>query len=75
MIALNLNGNSFTFEGRCDGQILEAQRGTDGFGYDPIFLPDGFDQSFAEMSHEAKNAISHRGRATRKLIDFLKDQK
>ena len=75
VIALNLNGTSYTFEGRCDGQILEAQRGTDGFGYDPIFLPDGFDQSFAEMSHEAKNAISHRGRATRKLIEFLKDQK
>ena len=75
VIALNLNGTSYTFEGRCDGQILEAQRGTDGFGYDPIFLPDGFDQSFAEMSHEAKNAISHRGRATRKLIEFFKDQK
>ncbi|MBO7083721.1 MAG: non-canonical purine NTP diphosphatase [Bacteroidales bacterium] len=74
-IALNLDGKSYCFEGRCDGQILETQRGTDGFGYDPIFLPDGFDQSFAEMSHEAKNAISHRGRATRKLIEFLKDQK
>ena len=74
-IALNLDGKSYCFEGRCDGQILETQRGTDGFGYDPIFLPDGFDQSFAEMSHEAKNAISPRGRATRKLIEFLKDQK
>jgi XTP/dITP diphosphohydrolase len=73
VIALNLNGDSYTFEGRCDGQILETQRGTDGFGYDPVFQPDGFDQTFAEMSHEAKNAISHRGQATQKLIAFLKD--
>ena len=75
VIALNLDGKSYTFEGRCDGQIIESQRGTDGFGYDPIFMPDGFNQTFAEMSHEEKNAISHRGRATRKLIDFLRYQK
>ncbi len=73
VIALNLDGKSYTFEGRCDGQILEAQRGTDGFGYDPIFLPDGFNQTFAEMSHDDKNAISHRGRAMKQLIAFLKD--
>ena len=73
-IALNLDGKSYCFEGRCDGRITEEQHGTDGFGYDPIFLPDGFDQTFAEMSHEAKNAISHRGRATQKLIAFLKQQ-
>lgn len=72
-IALNLDGKSYTFEGRCDGQIVESQRGTDGFGYDPIFMPDGFNETFAEMSHEEKNAISHRGRATEKLIAFLKD--
>jgi XTP/dITP diphosphohydrolase len=72
VIALNLDGKSYTFEGRCDGQIVESQRGTDGFGYDPIFMPDGFNQTFAEMSHEEKNAISHRGRATKKLIAFLK---
>ena len=71
VIALNLDGKSYTFEGRCDGQIVESQRGTDGFGYDPIFMPDGFNQTFAEMSHEEKNAISHRGRATKKLIAFL----
>ena len=75
VIALNLDGKSYTFEGRCDGQIIESQRGTDGFGYDPIFMPDGFNQTFAEMSHEEKNAISHRGRATQKLIDFLRYQK
>ena len=73
VIALNLDGQSYFFEGRCDGQIIEEQRGTDGFGYDPIFLPDGFEETFAEMGHKAKNAISHRGRATRKLIAFLKE--
>lgn len=72
VIALNLNGASYYFEGRCDGRITEAQRGTDGFGYDPIFQPDGFEETFAEMSHAEKNAISHRGRATQKLITFLK---
>lgn len=72
VIALNLDGKSYTFEGRCDGQILESQRGTDGFGYDPIFMPDGFNQTFAEMSHDNKNAISHRGRAMQKLIAFLR---
>lgn len=74
VIALNLNGKSYCFEGRCDGQITEQQRGTDGFGYDPIFQPDGFVETFAEMGHEAKNSISHRGRATQKLIAFLKNQ-
>ena len=72
VIALNLGGKSYSFEGRCDGRITEAQRGTDGFGYDPIFQPDGYTQTFAELGHEAKNAISHRGRATQKLIAFLK---
>ena len=74
VIALNLNGKSYCFEGRCDGQITEQQRGTDGFGYDPIVQPDGFVETFAEMGHEAKNSISHRGRATQKLIAFLKNQ-
>ena len=72
VIALNLNGEKHYFEGRCDGHITEEQRGTEGFGYDPIFQPDGFDKTFAELGHEVKNAISHRGRATQKLIAFLK---
>jgi non-canonical purine NTP pyrophosphatase, rdgB/HAM1 family len=72
-IALNLDGKSYYFEGRCDGHITEVQRGTEGFGYDPIFQPDGYDQTFAELGHEVKNAISHRGKATRKLIAFLKE--
>ena len=73
VIALNLDGKSYFFEGRCDGQITQEQRGTDGFGYDPIFQPEGFAETFAEMGHEGKNAISHRGRATQKLIAFLKN--
>lgn len=72
VIALNLNGGTYYFEGRCDGQITREQRGSEGFGYDPIFQPDGFDKTFAELGSEVKNSISHRGRATRKLIEFLK---
>ncbi len=74
VIALILNGQEYLFEGRVDGLILTEPRGTDGFGYDPIFLPDGFDQSFAEMSAERKNAISHRGRAMQKLMEFLQQR-
>ena len=72
VIALNLNGETYYFEGRCDGQITREQRGSEGFGYDPIFQPDGFDKTFAELGSEVKNSISHRGRATRKLMEFLK---
>ena len=74
VIALNLEGKKYTFEGRCDGQISEVQRGAEGFGYDPIFVPDGFDQTFAELGHSVKNEISHRGKATQKLLAFLKGQ-
>jgi len=71
VIALILNGQKYFFEGRVDGIILPEQRGTDGFGYDPVFLPDGYDQTFAEMSPATKNSISHRGRAIRELATFL----
>ena len=71
VIALILDGKQYFFEGRVDGIILPEQRGTDGFGYDPVFLPDGFDQTFAEMSPAAKNSISHRGRAIQQLKEFL----
>lgn len=60
------------FEGTVEGAILHEKRGKDGFGYDPVFLPDGFDLSFAEMSLEEKNKISHRARAIQKLIDHLR---
>ena len=72
VIALILDGKEYLFEGRVDGQIIEDQRGVSGFGYDPVFLPDGFSHTFAEMSEEEKNSISHRGRAMRKMMDFLK---
>ena len=61
-------------EGACHGSIGYEPLGNGGFGYDPIFLPDGFDQTFAEMSMEVKNQISHRGRATQKLVEFLNSE-
>lgn len=70
-IALILDGKEYIFEGRVDGEILTEKHGTEGFGYDPIFRPEGFAETFAEMSAETKNSISHRGRATEKLVEFL----
>ncbi|HSA04529.1 MAG TPA: non-canonical purine NTP diphosphatase [Tenuifilaceae bacterium] len=72
VIALILNGKEYLFEGKVDGEIIDKGRGGDGFGYDPIFLPEGYNQTFAEMPLELKNQISHRGRAVVKLVDFLK---
>ncbi|MCF8363537.1 MAG: non-canonical purine NTP diphosphatase [Prolixibacteraceae bacterium] len=71
VIALIIDGKEWLFEGVVDGEILENPRGVQGFGYDPVFQPEGFDESFAEMDLSLKNTISHRGRATAKLIDFL----
>lgn len=59
------------FEGRVDGEIMTEKSGSGGFGYDPVFRPDGYDCSFGEMSAELKNKISHRGIAVRKLVDYL----
>lgn len=73
VIALILDNNEYLFEGRVDGHIAESAAGCGGFGYDPLFVPDGFGVSFAEMSPEQKNAISHRGRAVRKLAEFLQN--
>jgi XTP/dITP diphosphohydrolase len=72
-VALNINNEQYVFEGICPGEILENKQGNEGFGYDPIFKPVGFDVSFAEMSSEEKNLISHRGIAIRKLVEFLTD--
>jgi XTP/dITP diphosphohydrolase len=72
VIALSLNGVEHLFEGLVNGHIRQEQFGTGGFGYDPVFVPDGFSISFAEMGKEDKNRISHRGRAVQKLLDFLK---
>ena len=72
VIALIMDGKEYTFEGVCKGSILRSERGYGGFGYDPIFQPMGYDKTFAELSSQVKNDISHRGIATKKLIDFLK---
>ena len=71
VIALILNKNIYYFNGQVEGVILNNRTGNDGFGYDPIFKPNGFDSSFAEMSIEQKNEISHRGIAVGKLIEFF----
>lgn len=73
VIALIIDGKELTFEGRVEGEILTEAHGTAGFGYDPIFKPLESPVSFAEMSAEAKNAISHRGRATAKLMEYLSE--
>lgn len=71
VVALILNGKEFLFDGVVEGKILEEKRGDGGFGYDPIFVPDGFDETFAQLDAEVKNDISHRGKAIRKLAEFL----
>lgn len=74
VICLIWQGREYYFEGRCEGQILRSPGGTAGFGYDPVFKPDGSDKSFAEMSPEEKNSFSHRRKASDLLIAFLKSQ-
>lgn len=71
VVSLILGGKEFQFEGRVEGKIIVSRKGKDGFGYDPIFMPDGFDVTFAEMPAELKNSISHRGKAIQKLANFL----
>ncbi len=71
VIALILNGEEHLFAGIVEGRIIDAERGAEGFGYDPLFIPDGGDKTFAEMSAEEKNAVSHRGRAVRRLAAYL----
>lgn len=73
VIALHLDGKLHTFEGICTGNIIFERKGLQGFGYDPVFQPEGKLITFAEMSLEKKSEISHRARATRQLIDFLRD--
>ncbi|HPE75300.1 MAG TPA: non-canonical purine NTP diphosphatase [Draconibacterium sp.] len=73
VISLVIDGNEELFEGIVDGEILEDKRGGSGFGYDPVFRPNGFKQTFAEMNLTEKNKISHRGRAVEKLINHLKN--
>ncbi|MFD2098322.1 non-canonical purine NTP diphosphatase [Flagellimonas iocasae] len=73
-IHLNLNGKSYAFDGIVEGTITIDKQGSGGFGYDPIFKPEGFDETLGELPAETKNAISHRGRAIQKLVTFLKNK-
>ncbi|NLZ94636.1 MAG: non-canonical purine NTP diphosphatase [Bacteroidales bacterium] len=75
VIALILNGKEYFFEGIIKGEIIEQKEGTNGFGYDPIFKPLGYDKTFGELSEEIKNSLSHRAIATQKLVAFLLKQK
>ncbi len=72
VFALILDGNEYLFEGVVKGKIINEPIGEKGFGYDPVFIPDGYDQTFAQMSAELKNIISHRYHVTVKLVEFLK---
>lgn len=71
VVALILGGREYLFEGVVEGQIIDRKTGHEGFGYDPLFRPDGYDRTFAQMTTEEKNAVSHRARAVRKLAAFL----
>ena len=71
VISLILDGEEHLFEGIVEGRIAERLSGAEGFGYDPLFIPDGFEKTFADMTAAEKNEISHRGRAVRRLAEFL----
>jgi XTP/dITP diphosphohydrolase len=75
VVSLIIEGQEYKFEGIVNGHIIEDERGVKGFGYDPVFMPDGFNQTFAEMDLAIKNTISHRARAISALVQFLKELK
>lgn len=74
VISLIEGGEEHLFEGIVEGHIIDHESGSEGFGYDPLFVPEGFDRTFAEMTAEEKNAVSHRGRAVRKLVAYLHEK-
>ncbi|MEM9363791.1 MAG: non-canonical purine NTP diphosphatase [Bacteroidota bacterium] len=74
VIHLNLQRETHVFEGTVHGEIIKERRGTEGFGYDPIFKPKGYQGTFGQLSAKIKNEISHRGKAIQKLMEFLKNQ-
>ena len=74
VICLVWDGEVYYFEGICDGHIVKEKRGNSGFGYDPIFVPNGYDQTFGELPIAIKNKISHRAKAVQKMISFIKDK-
>ena len=71
-ISLILDGKEYLFEGVIKGEIIKEKRGNSGFGYDPVFIPEGYDRTFAELGNEIKNQISHRALAVNKLCEFLR---
>ena len=71
VISLILNETEYQFEGIVNGEIIRLEKGTAGFGYDPVFIPEGYSETFAELGEDIKNQISHRARAIRKMADFL----
>ena len=75
VISFIVDGNETQFEGICNGKIIDTPKGIEGFGYDPIFIPDGSNRSFAEMSIEEKNRFNHRTKAAAKLVAFLQNMK
>ena len=70
-ISLILDGKEYFFEGVIKGEIIKEKRGDSGFGYDPVFMPEGYDRTFAELGNDIKNQISHRALAVQKLCEFL----
>ena len=75
VIALIFNGTPYVFEGTVQGSIAEVPRGSGGFGYDPVFIPDGYENTFAELPPAIKNTLSHRAQAVHKMLEFLKAQR
>lgn len=73
VIALIIDGREHIFEGKVEGEIMEEPSGAHGFGYDPVFRPEGWTKTFADASPEEKNSVSHRGRAVRHLLDYIND--
>jgi XTP/dITP diphosphohydrolase len=71
ILALIIDGKDILFEGKCNGYIKNVRSGLEGFGYDPIFIPNGFEKTFSEMTKQQKGVISHRGKAVQGLIKFL----
>lgn len=71
VIALILEGREYLFEGIINGSVIEEEKGSEGFGYDPLFVPEGYKQTFAELGNDIKNTISHRALAGKKLSTFL----
>lgn len=74
VIALILDGKEYQFDGIVEGKIINERKGSTGFGYDPVFVPEGYDNTFAELGDEIKSEISHRARATQQLCNFLQNK-